>query len=99
VSGPRGTSNSNVRGNTRDRESRKRWLLKTWASNVGEGTARCYRCGDLLDADTITVDRIIPGARGGRYVRNNIRPSCARCASATGGHLGVARKRRKSSRL
>lgn len=46
---------------------------------------RCYRCGDLLHFDTLTVDRIIPGCRGGTYRRNNIRPSCADCNSKTGG--------------
>lgn len=46
---------------------------------------RCYRCGELLTVDTVTVDRIVPGCRGGRYVRNNIRPACATCNSETGG--------------
>lgn len=45
---------------------------------------RCYRCGALLTVDTVTVDRIIPGAHGGTYRRNNIRPACGYCNSATG---------------
>jgi hypothetical protein len=45
---------------------------------------RCYRCGVLLTADTVTVDRIIPGCRGGTYRRENIRPACGRCNSVTG---------------
>lgn len=45
---------------------------------------RCYRCGCLLTVDTLTVDRIIPGCRGGTYKRSNIRPACARCNSSTG---------------
>lgn len=49
---------------------------------------RCYRCGKLLTLETLTVDRIIPGCKGGRYVRNNIRPACSKCNESTGGKLG-----------
>lgn len=48
---------------------------------------RCYRCGDLLVFETVTVDRIIPGCQGGTYRRNNIRPACGKCNSETGGAL------------
>ncbi len=53
---------------------------------LGEGVpaCRCYRCGKLLTVDTVTVDRIVPGAHGGTYRRNNIRPACGGCNSATG---------------
>lgn len=50
----------------------------------GEPACRCYRCGVLLTADTVSVDRIIPGCRGGTYRRDNIRPACGRCNSITG---------------
>lgn len=78
----RGTTNGNHRGNTKDRARRKAYLLRAYASDV-PGHCRCYRCGTLLSAATITVDRIVPGARGGKYVRNNIRPACGKCNSAT----------------
>jgi 5-methylcytosine-specific restriction endonuclease McrA len=48
---------------------------------------RCYRCGKLLTLATLTVDRIIPGCKGGTYRRNNIRPSCSDCANKQGGEL------------
>lgn len=48
---------------------------------------RCYRCGELLTVETITVDRIIPGCKGGTYRRDNIRPACGDCNSETGGAL------------
>lgn len=51
---------------------------------TGFPACRCYRCGTLLTVDTVTVDRIIPGAQGGTYRRNNIRPACGRCNSVTG---------------
>lgn len=53
-------------------------------SAVEVPTARCYRCGCLLHDGTITVDRIHPKAHGGKYVRSNIRPACARDNSSTG---------------
>lgn len=54
---------------------------------MGVPACRCYRCGCLLTADTVTVDRIIPGCKGGTYRRNNIRPACGPCNSETGGAL------------
>lgn len=49
-----------------------------------EAACRCYRCGELLTSDTVTVDRIKPGCRGGTYRRENIRPACGRCNASTG---------------
>lgn len=54
---------------------------------AGVRACRCYRCGRLLVRDTLTVDRIIPGCKGGTYRRNNIRPACALHNSETGGAL------------
>ena len=82
----RGTSNANARGNAADRRARRRWLIQTYGSNR-PGFCRCYRCGRLLDETTLTVDRIVPGCLGGKYVRSNIRPACSRCNSETGGAL------------
>lgn len=85
----RGTTNRNARGNTRNREARRIYLLITFAADkptkLGELACRCYRCGSLLTFYTVTVDRIIPGCRGGTYRRNNIRPACGSCNSETGG--------------
>ncbi len=77
----RGTTNSNARGSSTDRRRRRAWLL----AEFGDGaTAPCWRCGVDLTMTTITVDRITPGCRGGRYVRGNIRPACGPCNSETG---------------
>lgn len=88
----RGTTNRNVRGNAKDRLARRRWLVETFRSDVVDAseqvlvgaTCRCYRCGTLLTVDTVTVDRVIPGCRGGTYRRNNIRPCCGPCNTLTG---------------
>jgi 5-methylcytosine-specific restriction endonuclease McrA len=52
--------------------------MANWASDAA-GCVRCYRCGVQLDVGGVTVDRIVPGRKGGRYVRGNIRPACAPC--------------------
>lgn len=109
------------RGNTRNRRSRRAWLLETYRADVdvfdesswdrrtiqerdgtrtvplgsGVSACRCYRCGKLLTIETLTVDRIVPGCKGGTYARNNIRPSCSDCANKQGGELsGALRKSR-----
>lgn len=58
----------------------------TTATLIGMGVpaCRCYRCGKLLTAETVTVDRIVPGCQGGTYRRSNIRPACQHCNSSTG---------------
>ena len=67
---------------------------------LGEGTpaCRCYRCGRLLTDETVTVDRIIPGCKGGTYRRNNIRPACAGCNSETGGRLAHENRRTRKAK-
>jgi hypothetical protein len=42
---------------------------------------------DGVQPRPLTVDRIIPGCRGGTYRRENIRPACGPCNSETGGSL------------
>lgn len=80
----RGTSNTNDRGSAEQRRARKQWLLDTF----GDGTwAPCSHCEVILDWGTLTVDRIIPGCLGGRYVQGNIRPACMTCNSIEGSAL------------
>jgi 5-methylcytosine-specific restriction endonuclease McrA len=68
------------------------WLPVEVSCGAGEPACRCYRCGCLLTVDTVTADRIIPGAEGGTYRRNNLRPACGPCNSETGGALGATRR-------
>jgi 5-methylcytosine-specific restriction endonuclease McrA len=86
----RGTTNANVRGNSKDRARRRAKLLR----DFGNGwVCPCYRCGVMLDDSTITVDRVNPGCEGGRYLYENCRPACGPCNSSTGALLGSARKK------
>lgn len=87
----RGTTNRNARGSTYDRAARRAFLL----AEFGDGEkAPCYRCGAVLNDKTITVDRKIPGCKGGTYRRDNIRPACALCNSETGGALAHRSRKR-----
>ena len=76
-----------------DRDIWSTWVVNDYKTREGlprggaQAACRCYRCGRLLTCDTVTVDRIIPGCKGGTYRRNNIRPACAACNSETGGGL------------
>lgn len=70
------TRPADMRGSNTDRKRRRQWVLDTF----GDGTTTaCFACGAELTESTLTVDRIIPGALGGRYTRDNIRPACQRC--------------------
>lgn len=60
-------------------------LIPVETGHEGSSPAcRCYRCGVLMTADTLTVDRVVPGCQGGTYARTNIRPACGKCNSSTG---------------
>jgi hypothetical protein len=72
-------------------------VLKLVSLGEGQPACRCYRCGVLLTVDTVTIDRIVPGAKGGTYRRSNIRPACGSCNSETGG--AVRSNSVKSTRL
>jgi 5-methylcytosine-specific restriction endonuclease McrA len=95
--GLRSTTNRNARGNTRDRLRRREYLLRVFQADAGPGTCRCYRCGKVLDIDTVTVDRIVPGCHGGTYRRDNIRPACAHCNSATGTTAAQSKPARRAA--
>lgn len=79
----RGTSNTNVRGSAKDRRALTLWLLVEFGD--GSTCACSFECGSVLDSTTLTKDRYpIPGRKGGRYVRGNVRPACLTCNSHYG---------------
>lgn len=87
----RGTSNTNARGGSPARRTRKQWLLDEFGD--GKTVACAFECGTVLDIDTVSPDRIIPGCDGGTYRRGNIRPACVPCQSKQGGALGASRRK------
>lgn len=85
----RGATNANSRGNSRDRRRRREFLI----NKFGDGkTCVCSHCPTILTVDTVNADRVIPGWKGGRYTRDNIRPSCGPCGSEQGGAMSQEAK-------
>ena len=97
MSSTKGRSNSNERGNTRERRARKLWLLSPGSGHGGDGiTAPCWECGHHVTYETMRVDRIIPGAKGGRYIRGNIRVHCEPCSCRQGQRMTTELRRAAS---
>lgn len=93
----RGTTNRNARGGSPARRARRLWLCSAEAGFGGDGEkVPCAFCGAILTTETVTADRYpIPGADGGTYRRDNIRPACLPCNMSDGGKLGARRRTEK----
>ncbi len=48
-----------------------------WKSQIAAG--KCYYCGRVVGAENLTMDHVIPVARGGRSTRGNCVPCCKDC--------------------
>lgn len=56
------------------RELRKsRW----WQNKLAAGT--CFYCGGKFPPSALTMDHLVPIARGGKSSRGNLVPSCKAC--------------------
>ena len=53
-----------------------------WRNRISEGL--CHYCGKKVPPGELTMDHIIPVARGGRSVKGNVVPVCASCNKAKG---------------
>ncbi|HEX7675237.1 MAG TPA: HNH endonuclease [Bdellovibrio sp.] len=53
-----------------------------WKQEVGKGL--CYHCGERFKPAELTMDHLIPIARGGKSTKNNCVPSCKECNSKKG---------------
>ena len=40
---------------------------------------RCYYCGGSFSQEALTMDHIVPLARGGKSTRGNVVPACKTC--------------------
>ena len=87
----RSTSNKNVTGNYRDRARRRARIV----ARDGWPEARLVCCAWcavplLQDEDpdapgqSVTMDRVVPGIRGGTYADDNLLPACTPCNSSRG---------------
>lgn len=48
-----------------------------WREQLARGV--CHYCGRQVGAENLTMDHVIPVARGGRSVRSNVVPACEQC--------------------
>ena len=64
----------------RERErARKLRQSAWWQRKVGKGL--CAYCGAHFEPRALTMDHVVPVARGGRSVKGNVLPSCKECNS------------------
>lgn len=48
-----------------------------WRARLQKGV--CHYCGREVGADALTMDHVIPLARGGKSVKSNVVPCCKDC--------------------
>ncbi|MGN1360204.1 MAG: HNH endonuclease [Kiritimatiellia bacterium] len=48
-----------------------------WRQQCAAGV--CHYCGKKVGAEHLTMDHVVPVARGGRSVRSNVVPACEAC--------------------
>lgn len=62
------------------RERRKARELRQsqwWKRRLAKGV--CYYCGSPIPPSELTMDHIVPVARGGRSIKGNVVPACKTC--------------------
>ena len=52
-----------------------------WRQQVQRGI--CHYCGKPVPPERITMDHVVPVARGGRSTKGNIVPACPACNKST----------------
>jgi len=61
-----------------------------WKQQIGPGL--CHHCGKKFSKTDLTMDHLIPVARGGKSSKHNVVPSCRPCNQTRGHKLDVERK-------
>lgn len=63
----------------RKERAKARELRKTrwWQKKTAPGT--CYYCGQAVKHQDLTMDHLVPLARGGRSTKDNLVPCCKEC--------------------
>lgn len=66
-------------GTLRKEKEKARALRKSqwWQRQIGKG--RCHYCGRSIAPKLLTMDHVVPLARGGRSTRGNLVPCCKDC--------------------
>ena len=65
----------------RKERNKARELRKTrwWRKKIAKGI--CYYCGKYVGSNNLTMDHLVPLARGGLSIRANLVPACKECNS------------------
>ena len=65
--------------NFRKEKSKGRKLRQSqwWKEKIVKGV--CHYCGDQFSPNSLTMDHIVPMARGGKSTKGNVVPSCKKC--------------------
>lgn len=58
-----------------------------WKNRIASG--KCHYCGRTFRPEELTMDHVIPVARGGKSDRHNVVPCCKECNSAKKARLAV----------
>ncbi len=58
-----------------------------WKQQLGKGT--CYHCGQRFQPAELTMDHLVPIARGGKSDKKNCVPSCKDCNTKKGYKMSV----------
>lgn len=56
-----------------------------WKRRIASG--RCHYCGRQVSPRALTMDHLVPLARGGRSTKGNLVPACKDCNTAKRHHL------------
>ncbi len=63
----------------RREKARSRVLRSSQGWKRKRSSGRCYYCGRKFRVDELTMDHLVPLARGGRSVLGNVVPACKDC--------------------
>ncbi|MES2965867.1 MAG: HNH endonuclease [Bdellovibrionota bacterium] len=58
-----------------------------WKQQLGKGV--CYHCGEKFSKELLTMDHLIPVARGGKSTKKNVVVACKPCNSEKGHKMKV----------
>ncbi|MBP5543139.1 MAG: HNH endonuclease [Kiritimatiellae bacterium] len=58
-----------------------------WKNQIAAG--KCHYCGGMFKPSELTMDHVIPVARGGKSDRHNVVPCCKACNNAKKARMAV----------
>ena len=72
-------SNMNGEESFRKEKAKGRKLRQSqwWKERIAKGV--CHYCGGKFEPTILTMDHIVPIARGGKSAKGNVVPSCKKC--------------------